>query len=160
MESTTALVRACQLGHLELCRYLITPELGQADKDYLLRVATLAKQPEVIGILLDAGANVNTWDDWPLRTAAENGASALVQLLIKAGADPNAWHAEALRAAASQGHTVVVRLLLEAGARPANQSILIEASRNGHVEIVKLLIESRINTTSKDYVEITKLFAR
>ena len=64
-----------------------------------------------IDMLLEAGANVRTEDDFALRRAARMGHADVVQLLLEAGADVRAKDDLALRWAAEYGHADVVKIL-------------------------------------------------
>jgi hypothetical protein len=70
---------------------------------------------EVIGELIDEGANIRANDDCALRWAAENGHTETVELLLDRGADIHAGNDCALRWAAVKGHTEIVKLLLDRG---------------------------------------------
>lgn len=71
---------------------------------------------DIVNLLLDNGADVNTEDGYPLRWAAMNGHTEIVRILIKYGADVNVEKGISLRWAATRGHAKIVRLLLNAGA--------------------------------------------
>ena len=69
---------------------------------------------EIVEMLLEAGANVHTSDDEPLRSAAENGDKEVVKVLLEAGADVHANDDDAFRWAVSRGNIEIARILLKA----------------------------------------------
>ncbi|MYE69972.1 MAG: hypothetical protein F4237_07995, partial [Gemmatimonadetes bacterium] len=74
---------------------------------------------ELVGVLLEAGADPNAGDRSPLEAAVGEGAVASVRVLLAAGADPNrpGWQGELpLAAAIRSGDTEVIGLLEAAGA--------------------------------------------
>lgn len=105
---------------------------------------------EIVRILLDAGADVETLDGNPLNIAAMNGHKDVVDLLVERGADVNAGKAQALRFAADKGHTDIVKSLLKAGADVhANDDGALEwAACHGHAETVDVLLEAGANVST------------
>lgn len=102
-------------------------------------------------VLVDAGADVNSWvpgDGTPLILAVRNGQLGLAEALLDRGADPNLvarGEGAALIAAADRGDLAMVRLLLAHRADPdiaiqGDGNPLIAASGSGHLEIVELLL--------------------
>ena len=105
-----------------------------------LHAATATRDPAVISVLLEAGADVHARDDYysytPLHPAAESGSAAVVRALLDAGADADAWATGFATdwgwswtplhlAARSNPDPDVARALLEAGAdleAPAGES--------------------------------------
>ena len=91
----------------------------------LIAEAAHSGHPDVVRLLLDAGADPNRsipGMPTPLQAAAEGGHADVVGLLLGAGADVNMrglGGATALHAAAQGGTIETVRLLLEAGADPS-----------------------------------------
>lgn len=87
-----------------------------------LHIAAAADEAEIVGILLDAGANVDArtrGDFTPLHWAASRGAVAAVRLLLDAGAQintPTSAGVTALHWAAGKNAIDVVKLLLAEGA--------------------------------------------
>jgi len=77
---------------------------------------------ERLGILIDAGCDVNSKDkhgQTALMLAATHGHSSAVRLLIQHGADLDTWakyRLTPLMVAVIRGHSEVARLLIEAGA--------------------------------------------
>ena len=103
-------------------------------------------------LLIDAGAWVNTTDDYgvtPLWLASTAGIGSTVERLLQAGADPTITlptGETALMTAARTGRHGVVRLLLEHGS-PVNatetvqgQTALMWAAAEGHAEAAQVLI--------------------
>lgn len=102
---------------LKVCAYRM---LGNLDNKLL--ESTQKGNPEVVELLLTAGANPNSIDsggESPLHLAARNGFPTVASSLLKAGADvnkagENGW--TPLHLAAKQGRSLVVPTLLDAGA--------------------------------------------
>lgn len=99
--------------------------------DPLHVAAATSRDPAVIPVLLEAGADLHARDDFheitPLHHAARSGAAEVVRALLQAGADPNAWNMSFATdygwgwtplhpAAGSNPDPDVVRALIEAGA--------------------------------------------
>jgi ankyrin repeat protein len=94
---------------------------GQGDTPLLRAIRHM--QHDVILLLLDRGANVNTLDaqhPTPLHEASERGPLDVVQQLIDRGADINARNqhqgATPLHEASWSGKLAIIRLLIERGA--------------------------------------------
>ena len=133
----TPLVVAAQLGHLEICCYLIAHSA-----DINLRVTLPVYGTHQV---------TNT----SLYSAAKNGRSVIIQMLMEHGANaevavdtfPVGGKCDSAIAAASRGgHFAAVRALVEGGAdvnfqHPRGYSALHNAASYGHFEIVQYLVE-------------------
>ena len=118
-------------------------------------------KPEVMKILLEAGANPDAADgnqNFPLHWAATRGFKSIAKLLIDSGADLDKTdkHGQTpLYWAARIGHTDIVRILLNAGADLNKRNIWGESPLDGPVSIgdmdVALLL---INAGAKPKVGI------
>ncbi|MEC7802839.1 MAG: ankyrin repeat domain-containing protein [Verrucomicrobiota bacterium] len=132
-----------------------------ADASDLLNHYDWSCSPEVVKLLLEAGANPNNVDPkspefTPLYIAvSKNSSPEVVKLLIEAGADPNqtleisTLLMEVIEGGDTATKTQTVKLLLEAGADPnkANpefpDATPLSVARSGDSsEIVDLLIEA------------------
>jgi ankyrin repeat protein len=80
--------------------------------------ASKSGSPEIVQILLEAGADPVARDNEPLRLAAASGNAAIVRLLLEKGAPASGTDNWPLRAASSSAFGEIVELLLEAGADP------------------------------------------
>lgn len=91
-----------------------------------LGLAVFFRQPEVMRLLLDSGADVNARANnaqqvGPVHAAVARGDLASLEVLLNRGADPDAPQAKGIRAlhvAAANGNAAAVDLLLRFGARP------------------------------------------
>ncbi|KAL8915125.1 MAG: hypothetical protein Q9172_006954 [Xanthocarpia lactea] len=124
----------------------------------LLAVAAQSGSVELVGLLLDSGADPN-WrydlDNWTaLQCAIASSSDDVVHVILEAGADINASPSTtdgrtALQQAASQGNLGFVRLLLQKGAdvnSPAGKvrgvTALQAASIQGHLAVVVQLLHA------------------
>jgi ankyrin repeat protein len=118
-----------------------------------LQVASAFGLKEIVNLLLERGANAETWDDegrTPLYWAAKYGHEEVVRLLLEKRADVDDAQDEvgfmALHCAAKNGHEAVVQLLLKSGASIENawdeegRTALHWATENGHETVVRLLL--------------------
>ncbi|KAJ7628731.1 ankyrin repeat-containing domain protein [Roridomyces roridus] len=152
-----ALEGAALYGHPETVPALlehVKPE-NKRVLDTPLVAAASAAQPEIIHILLDAGADINfrtqTWGT-ALEVSSQYGYLEIVRLLLQRGADASLHGPEdsetALQLASGEGHTEIVRLLLEGGAGRSTQDThdaLIAAASGGRAGVLALLIEKGVN---------------
>ena len=124
-----------------------------ADGATALHWAVHRDLPELVGLLIDAGANVsvaNRYGVQPIALAATNGSAAVLRRLLDAGADPNAampGGETALMTAARAGPPDAVRVLLAAGADPnarddaGGQTAVMWAAARNNVPAVHVLAE-------------------
>ncbi|CAE7763969.1 kidins220b [Symbiodinium sp. CCMP2456] len=156
-----------RVQHMRTLR-LFEPEFSESTA---LILAAGMNHPEVVQLLLEAGAKVNCANPcgWTALLSASKGSGAqVVQLLLEAGADVNHvicpfWGVEdnefngctALMLAAESGRAQVVQLLLEArahmnSANKLGSTALMEATRNGQALIVQMLLEAGARVNSAD----------
>jgi hypothetical protein len=128
------------------CRWHTDVGIFSYECSALMHASELGKN-EIIRVLLDKGADINTeiGGYTALRFAAENGHLETVKLLLDRGAkNPSG----ALPFAVYGGHAGIVKFLIDNGAdvnvrarNHTNWPILAEAAIMGHANVVKLLIE-------------------
>ncbi|MGV2431895.1 MAG UNVERIFIED_CONTAM: ankyrin repeat domain-containing protein [Rickettsiaceae bacterium] len=122
---------------------IILSTMAESDDDY--RTAL-----EILGVLIEHGANLDPDGPTPLLVASEYGNCTLVRILLLAGAGVNRPMnngATPLYIASQNGHNEVVLELLQAGAVVAQcknngASPLYIASQNGHNEVVQVLVKA------------------
>jgi hypothetical protein len=150
------------------CYDLYDPELPRFNSDR--RMATdrpplyyvsLAGLSEIVGPLLDRGADVNAkggLQDNALQVAPHGGHGKIVQMLLDRGADVNTQgghYGSALQAASAGGHDKVVQMLLDRGARVNTQggaydNALQAASVESHDKIVQMLLDGGADINARD----------
>jgi hypothetical protein len=149
----TSLLNACHLGQAEIVKTLLEngEDVNQthpnADGFGGLYSAAQRNHPDVVGILLQAGANVNmahlASGATPLHMAVVHGHIEVVKMLLAAGANTNTITTEdatPLYVAAKNGYVDVVKALLAAGASKSFPAPLKIAEDRGHADIVALLL--------------------
>lgn len=120
-----------------------------------LQLAASNAPPEIISMLIQRGAAVNSNDPYwnsPLAIAAQRGDPQIVKLFLDAHADPNKldrYYGGPLHRAAYGGNKEVVKLLLDAGADPnailapkRPYTPLMLAMQYGHPEIAEMMQEA------------------
>ena len=117
----TCLTLAAHHGHTETVRYLVgLPEVEvnqkAMNKHTALHSALLEGHPDVVQLLIDAGADIearNNFGRSPLLVASSKGKLSIVKLLVKAGAELCAtdYRDTCLTLAAGYGRTETVRYL-------------------------------------------------
>jgi ankyrin repeat protein len=137
------------------------PSLRSEDGSTALLWAAHWNEPEIAGLLIRAGADANTANDFratPLSEACTNASAPLVALLVKAGAHPNTRIATGetpLMTCARSGSVDAVSALLAAGAEvdarePAqNQTALMWAAAEHHSAVLRRLIEARADLRAR-----------
>ena len=163
----TCLILAAYKGHTETVRYLATlPEVdmnqrGRRGQTALHRVA-LTVHADVVGLLIDAGADIEAKDDheWsPLHMACEAGKIANVKMLVKAGAEVFVTNDDGdtcLILATYHGHTDSVRYIVGLREVDLNHkgfndlTALQNAVDKEHPDVVQLLIDAGADIETKD----------
>jgi hypothetical protein len=125
------------------------------------------KHPEVVKVLIDAGADVNQAGEYGqtmVMLASDLKHLEILQMLIDAGADvnrPNEYKIAPLATAAEQGGKEVVELLLKAGAKVNARNTyggtaLQVAVLRGYIDIVKTLIAAGADV-KRDRAELIQI---
>jgi cell wall assembly regulator SMI1 len=110
-----------------------------------MAMAIRYRQPAIVRLLIEAGADVNAGDTPPLMQAASERQLASVQALLAAGADvhrldENGMSALAHATGAKTGAALqVVRALIAAGAK-GDAEALIWAAREGSPDIIRAVV--------------------
>ena len=159
----TCLSHAARFGHTEIVRYLLClPEVdvNQRDTDNgtALQLAlwdVSEKRRDVVQVLIDAGADVNTQNNYrysPLHYACESGVLDVVKMLVRAGAGVRATNDSGrtcLMLAARLGRTEIVRYLVglpevELHHRDTvkNYTALQYAVEEDHKDVVQVLTDA------------------
>ena len=137
-----------------LVKQRVDPDAAQIDGMTALHWAAYHDDPQIVALLVRAGANVkvaNRYGVTPLSLACTNGNGAIVDLLLKAGADPNAalpGGETPLMTAARSGSLAAVKALLARGAAAdgrderRGQTALMWAAAEGHGAVVQELIKA------------------
>ncbi|KAK5441963.1 hypothetical protein LTS15_011121 [Exophiala xenobiotica] len=149
----SALLRACEKGHVKVVKILLEAGADPTRDREILARASSAGHERVVQLLIQAGAAFQH----ALEKACANGHDAAVKILLEAGADftkTSHWSDEtqSLELAIRAGHDKVVKILLEAGVKPYH-SCLLDASAAGNERVVELLLQANANVLSKS-VEI------
>ena len=155
----TCLILASYKGHTETVRYLVglkEVDLEHADSTgcSALRHAVVRNHPDVVEVLIDAGADIETrgiYDRSPLLVASQRGNPRVVEVLVKAGVEVCVTDNEGnacLTLAAANGHTETVRTLLcmpEVDVNHSNisgKTSLHRAVLKKRSDVVQLLIDA------------------
>jgi len=181
-EITTPLKMAIYRQNEKMVRLFLDggayPNVDAADEQKVspLAVAAQGGDTSILQLLIDRGANPNTFNNKPLMNALLAKKEEAALLLLKNGAsidyelDKYYSGPTSLGLAAQFGHEPLFNLLLEKGAkvddgdysRPSNgicepfcgPTPLIEAAYFGNIEILKLLIDHQADVNKQDYVTL------
>jgi uncharacterized protein len=127
---------------------------AEPDGTTALHYAVRVDDPEIVDLLLSAGANAkatNKYGVTPLSLACTNGSAGMIAKLLAAGADPNSALPEgetALMTASRTGKVDAVQLLIKNGANVnakedwRGQTALMWAAAEGHVAVVEALVKA------------------
>ncbi|RSM07674.1 hypothetical protein CDV31_008567 [Fusarium ambrosium] len=138
-----------------LLRFGASPDATGEEYGNALTAAAYDGTKNIVNMLLDAKADINSPNGWALQTAAAEGHMEIVELLLERGADVNALTTNenmssgtALQAAVEARNEDIVALLLEHGADPnlGGGSLtcpIIAAANNGEKEILERLINAK-----------------
>lgn len=125
---------------------------GREDHRAPLHLASRFGYPDLAGLLINCGANVNTQEEdrWtPLHCAPRYGYFDLARLLINCGPDVNTQAEDrwiALHLTSSDGHLEIAKLLIDYGANVDDS--LGPGFALWYLEVVRFLIERRCTAVS------------
>ena len=137
-------VQKCNLPYIE---YLVS--LGIKDNiNRALCYSIYHNKIELVEFLISNGANINTNNNYPLRTSARNGYLELVDILLRHKCKLDI---AALHWSAKNGYFNIVKLLAENGIdiRANKEGALIVSASGGHLNIVKYLVGLGCNINVK-----------
>ncbi len=154
-------------GDLEVLNRLLSEDpslVGSLDDNGRtpLHWACRGVHPEIIKVLVEAGADVNAKDInnvTPLHSVATRGHVEAAMILIENGAlldSPDYERQNALHYAAIRGHAEMVALLVERGAdieaRNSRERtpLMLAARESGDTEIARVLIDAGADINAKD----------
>ena len=151
----TALYYASLCGLSGLANYICTHgedvNVESGNHGTPLRAASYSGHIDVVRVLLDHGANVNTIDKkkTPLYSAYRGGYLKIMRLLLEHGSDADVWYDSTdlvLHYASINGQAEVVQLLLRHNANVNARGFLgwtplHKASNGGHTKVVRLLLD-------------------
>jgi ankyrin repeat protein len=139
----TALDRAIWAEQTEAVRLLLASdadpdqEIGEYGEDMPVRFAAPRGLVDIMGLLLEAGADpdgrVHDKQETPLERAALQGHAALVEMMLKFGASIHyieGRRGTPLISAAAGGWPVIVQLLLDRGAMPKRAALELAEERS------------------------------
>jgi uncharacterized protein len=156
-DSDNRLIEAAMQDDLDGVRALLNQHVdvntAEGDGATALHWAAMRGDPEMVELLLKAGANVKATTrigaQTPLYMAASNGNAPTVAVLLQAGADANAANTAngttALMKAAAAGNADTVKLLLDHGAQvnatePGySQNAVMFAAAANRADVIKVL---------------------
>ena len=166
-EGDTCLILAAYFGRIETVRYLLC--MPEVDVDHsstegftALHVSGQKLFPEVVQVLIDAGADVDVKGDMgrtALHNACENGELADVKMLVRAGAGVSVTDNEGdtcLILAACAGCTRTVRYLVGLPEVDVNHqgsnnlTALQRAADESHPNVMRVLIDAGADLESID----------
>mmetsp|Transcript_26559 Transcript_26559/g.51753 ORF Transcript_26559/g.51753 Transcript_26559/m.51753 type:complete len:171 (-) Transcript_26559:364-876(-) len=124
-------------------------------------LAIFTNEIEIVHMLLDKGATVNTVNragNYPIMWASKHNDSKIVDLLIERGADVNVEDAHgfnSLHFCAFQNAAQACKRLLDAGAKvnavnEKGQSALFSASEFHQPDVIRVLVEGGANCKLRD----------
>ena len=163
----TCLIFAAYHGHTDTVIYLVgLPEVDLnhqgCENCTALYFAVKRKHADVVEVLIDAGADIETKNDKghsPLHGASISGELTTMKQLVKAGADVRATDAKratCLTLAASFGHTDTVRYLVCLPEVDLNHqgtksfTALHFAVHKAHADVVQVLIDAGVDIEAKN----------
>ena len=164
-DDRTALARAVFSSHPDMVALLVKHGASLTVEGPSIGVPLILaeKKPEIIRILLDAGANPDVKNSYRgetvLHTAAMNGDAAIAEMMLEAHADVNAhnrWDDTPLLTAVERNHPEIVALLiahhadLEAAKPYDGSTPLLNAVKNGQHDIVKILVRAGADVNAAD----------
>ena len=149
------LIQACGQGELSLVKYCLKKGCDvstvSTDHEAPLISAIYSRQFRIVKFLVENGADIHTWREWPFTYSVENGYLEILQYCVEKGVDIHLKNEHALRWAARNGYLEMVKWLVEQGCDIHIQQDypLRLASKQGHIDAVKFLIHSGANIHAK-----------
>lgn len=134
------------------------PNTPDAHGNTLLMVAIRQKNPDLVDLLVDAGAKLNLrnkYGETAIMLASYNGLGGIVEKLYVKGAEVNHGGWNPLIYAATNGHADIIQLLLGGGVQVNSTSengttALMMAARGNHSDAVKVLLKNGADPNIKN----------
>ncbi|KAF5025075.1 hypothetical protein F66182_2844 [Fusarium sp. NRRL 66182] len=156
-----------------LLRFGASADATGTDYGNALTAAAFDGTMDIVTMLLDAGADVNSADGFALQYAAQQGHTDVVNLLLERGANVNALSTHenmgqgtALQAAVEAGKMDIVDILLQHGADPNLGAgefdyPIIAAASKGEEAIFEALIRAKadVNAVGGEYESTPLIYA-
>ncbi|PPJ50203.1 hypothetical protein CBER1_05203 [Cercospora berteroae] len=146
---SVGLVRACDKGHVEVARYLLTrgadPEYASGNKLPAILRAAERGQTELVEVLIDHRANMEAMDKkgrTALMTAAWKGHKAIVELLITRGA-----HVDTMDL---RRRNVLHNIAADQGEKRHFANTSQRPKRKCGMDIVQYLLQAGVNVEAED----------
>lgn len=155
--STNDLILACMSGNLSKVKHLIakgisvnpaTSQLFYAP----LEMASVEGHLEIVKYLIDQGADVESSNNWSVRSACRRGHFDIVKYLVDKGADVTADDNNAIKMAVRANRLDIIKYLVAVGADP--DCAVEVALKLGYFEMVDYLISAGVDIS---YVRFTAL---
>ena len=174
-KGSTCLIFAASSGHTETVRYLAglkDVDLNHSGKYGVtaLNCALQRGHADVVEVLIDAGADIETKDDMgrsPLHWSCYSGALDVVKMLVEAGAGVRGIDSKGytcLIFAAANGHTETVRYLaglkdvdLNHSGNNGRTALHVALQGGGHADVMQLLVDAGADIEAKDIQGATPL---
>lgn len=135
------LFTASENNHIDIIRFLVESDLD-FDDDTIFRAITSSKDIKITKLLIDLAFDIQSYENILIKELSMLNKPDVIELILKAGADIHASNDFPLVIASAFGHLDVVKLYLDwGGADPTarNGECIKRAKEEGHIKIVEIL---------------------